>query len=101
MFDVGEHSAVGDLTSPDNCIQYIRLPSASFTGSNAQCCCCLDTVCRDRLLNYSSDISVFLASLSEHLRSLVGRMSHILVSLHPAKVINRRYAVPNILPKQP
>jgi len=30
--DVGQQSAVGDLTSPDNCIQYIRLPSASFTG---------------------------------------------------------------------
>jgi len=64
MGDVGQQSAVGDLTSPDNCIQYIRLPSASFTERDAQRCCCLDTVCSDKLLNYSSDISVYLASLS-------------------------------------
>jgi len=78
--DVGQQSAVGDLTSPDNCIQYIRLPSASFTGCDAQCCCCLDTVRRDRLLNYSTDISL-LSIVVLHLRSLIGRLSHILISI--------------------
>lgn len=45
-----------------------------------QCCCCLDTVYRDRLLNYSSDISL-LSIVVLHLRSLIGRLSHILLSI--------------------
>ena len=79
MGDVGQHSAVGDLTSPDNCIQYIRLPSASFTGCDAVLLLPgygLQGQASELQLRHQRLLSIAVL----HLRSLIGRLSHILVS---------------------